>query len=100
MPFAIVTRDKDGHAHIRESHQSAHKRYLDEKKHLLLAAGAMLTDDGEAAHGGVLIVDVETREEAEAFVKGDPFSDAGLFAEVLITRWRKAFFNGERLVEL
>lgn len=100
MPFAIVTKDKDGHAHVRDKFQSAHKRYLDENKHLLLAAGAMLTDEGNAAHGGILIVDVESREAAEAFVKGDPFSDAGLFAEVVITRWRKAFFNGQRLVEL
>lgn len=100
MPFAIITQDKDGHAHVRNAHQDAHKRYLDEHKHLLLAAGAMLDDDGETAHGGILLVDVETREEAEIFVRNDPFRTAGLFGDVKITRWRKAFFDSERLVPL
>ena len=100
MPFAIITTDKPGHAAVRDDHQAAHKAYLDENKHRLLAAGAMLEDDGTTAHGGILIVDTDSRQEAEDFVQGDPFSHAGLFASVTITRWRKAFFNGERLVEL
>ena len=85
---------------MRETHQSAHKKYLDEHKHLLLAAGAMLDDEGEAAHGGILLVDVESHEEAKAFVHHDPFWVAGLFETVVITRWRKAFFNSKRLVDL
>ena len=76
------------------------EKYLDENKHLLLAAGAMLDDAGTAAHGGVLLVDVESYEEAEAFVHNDPFWEAALFENVTITRWRKAFFNSERLVDL
>ena len=100
MPFAIITRDKPGHAHLREMHQAAHKAYLDRHRDTLLAAGAMLEDDAMNAHGGVLLVDLESREAAEAFVRNDPFSEAGLFSEILITRWRKAFFNRERLVEL
>lgn len=101
MPFAIITRDKPGHAHVRETHQAAHKRYLDAHcSTLLLAAGAMLDDDANAAHGGILIIDTDSREIAEAFVRDDPFSKAGLFESVLVTRWRKAFFNFERLVDL
>ena len=100
MPFAIITRDKPGHTDLRDQHQTAHKAYLDEHKAILLAAGAKLDDDGAHANGGILIVDVETREEAEDFVRNDPFSTAGLFASVEITRWRKAFFQYERLVDL
>ncbi len=100
MPFAIITRDKPGHAHVREAHQTAHKAYLDRHRDSLLAAGAMLEDDGLSAHGGVLLLDLESREAAENFVRNDPFSKAGLFSEVLITRWRKAFFDRERLVAL
>jgi hypothetical protein len=100
MPFAIITRDKPGHTEVRVSHQSAHKAYLDQHREILLAAGAMLDDEAIEAHGGVLLVDVETRAAAEEFVRNDPFQAAGLFGEVLITRWRKAFFNRQRLVEL
>ena len=100
MPFAIITRDKPGHTGVRASHQSAHKAYLDQHREILLAAGAMLDDEMVEPHGGVLLVDVETRAAAEEFVRNDPFQAAGLFGEILITRWRKAFFNRERLVEL
>ncbi len=100
MPFANITTDKPGHEQVRAERQAAHKKYLDDNKHRLLAAGAMLRDDAVTAHGGVLLVDTESREEAEEFVRSDPFSKVGLFDSVVITRWRKAFFNGERLVDL
>jgi uncharacterized protein YciI len=64
----------------------------------LLAAGAVLDDDGSGAHGGVIIVDTDDRAEAETLIAEDPFTTAGLFQEVTVTRWRKAFFNFERLV--
>jgi|TARA_B100000809_G_scaffold259288_1_gene304013 uncharacterized protein YciI len=60
----------------------------------------MLHDDGATAHGGVLLVEFETREEVEAFVRDDPFWNAGVFGDITITRWRKAFLDGERLVSL
>ena len=68
MPFAIITRDKPGSAGVREAHQTAHKAYLDEHKKVLLAAGAMLDDEATTAHGGILLVDLESREAAEEFV--------------------------------
>ena len=75
-------------------------RNLDQHREILLAAGAMLDDEMVEPHGGVLLVDVETRAAAEEFVRNDPFQAAGLFGEILITRWRKAFFDRQRLVEL
>jgi uncharacterized protein len=93
MPFLIQTRDKPGHAHLRASVRAVHLDYLEAHKDKLLAAGALLEDDGSVGEGGVLIVDFETREAAEAFAENDPFTKAGLFAAVTITRWRKAYFN-------
>ena len=40
-------------------------------------------------------MDLETREAAQAFIAADPFSKVDLFSEVRITRWRKAYLNGE-----
>ena len=34
----------------------------------------------------------------EAFIENDPFTKAGLFESVTVTRWRKAFFNYEKLI--
>ena len=46
----------------------------------------------------MLIIDVDDRAAAEAFIAEDPFTKAGLFESVTVTRWRKAFFNFENLL--
>jgi uncharacterized protein YciI len=38
-------------------------------------------------------VNVKTRAEAQAFVDGDPFTKAGMFTGVTITRMNKGQFN-------
>jgi len=98
MPYAIQTQDKAGAAQIRADNRGAHIEYLKANKHLLLAAGALIDDDGTGGSGGILIVDTEDRKEAERFIADDPFSKAGLFANVTITRWRKAFFDKQCLI--
>ncbi len=93
MPYIIQTFDKPGHAEIRAANRKIPLDYLEKHKGKLLAAGAVLSDDGSTGEGGVLIVDTEERKIAEEFIANDPFTKAGLFAKVTVTRWRKAFFN-------
>ena len=98
MPYAIQTLDKPGAADIRARTRPAHLDYLTAHQHLLLAAGALIEDDGTGGSGGILIVDTDDRAVAERFIAEDPFTLAGLFEKVTVTRWRKAFFDGKRLV--
>ena len=98
MPYVIQTQDKPDGAKIRAETRPAHVEYLTKHKSKLLAAGALISDDGTGGHGGVLIVDTDDRAEAERFINEDPFMKAGLFAKITVTRWRKAFFNGEKLI--
>lgn len=95
MPYAIQTKDKPDHGHVRAEVRNTHIAFLDANKDKLLAAGALVDDDGSGGHGGILIVDVDDRAAAEAFIAEDPFTKADLFESVTITRWRKAFFNFE-----
>ena len=98
MPYAIITHDKPNSLALRNEVRGPHLEYLDRNKGKLLAAGAMTADDGEGGYGGIIIVDTEDRAEAEAFIRNDPFTKAGLFAGITVVRWRKAFFNYEKLV--
>jgi uncharacterized protein len=98
MPYAIQTKDKPGTAEIRAAARPAHLEYLTANAHRLLAAGALIDDDGNGGSGGILIVDTDDRTEAERFIAEDPFTKAGLFETVTVTRWRKAFFNKQRLI--
>ena len=71
MPYAIQTQDKAGSSKIRADNRAAHIEYLTANKHKLLAAGALIDDDGTGGSGGILIVDTDDRKEAERFVADD-----------------------------
>ncbi len=98
MPYALQTKDKPDHGQLRAELRDEHLVFLNANLHKLLAAGAVIDDDGTGGHGGILIVDTDDRAEAEAFAADDPFTKAGLFDSVTVTRWRKAFFNFENLL--
>lgn len=93
MPWMIETWDKPDTGELRLEIRPAHLDYLEANKHLLLACGAKLDDQGGAASGGLYLVALESRAEAEAFIAADPFYTAGLFQRVFVTRWRQAYLN-------
>jgi len=98
MPSLIETFDKPGHQQLRRDTRDEHLRFLETNKALLLACGAKLADDGSDLGGGLYVVDLETRDEAERFIADDPFSRVELFERVTITRWRKAYLAGRRFL--
>lgn len=98
MPYAILTTDKPNSAELRAKVRDTHIQYLTAHMDKLLAAGALTADDGSGGYGGILIVDTDERKEAEAFIAGDPFTKAGLFEKVTVSRWRKAYFNKQKLI--
>ncbi len=98
MPYAIITTDKPNSAELRAKMRDTHVQYLTANMEKLLAAGALTADDGSGGHGGILIVDTDERKEAEAFIANDPFTKAGLFEKVTVSRWRKAYFNKQKLI--
>jgi uncharacterized protein len=95
MPFHIETWDKAGHEHVRRELRPAHLEFLERNASLLIACGAKLNDDGSDSGGGIYIVALEDRDRAERFIESDPFHADGLFREVRITRWRKAYVAGQ-----
>lgn len=95
MPYIIETWDKPDHMPVRMEHRPAHLDFLARNAGLLLSCGAKLHDHGTDMGGGLYVVDLETREDAQKFIESDPFYRAGLFERVAITRWRKAYVAGQ-----
>ncbi|RFA07092.1 hypothetical protein B7R21_16665 [Subtercola boreus] len=95
MPYIIETWDKPGHRALRAHVRAEHLVYLDNNSSRLLACGAKLEDDGTDLGGGLYILDTERRSDAEQFISADPFSTAGLFDRITITRWRKAYLDSK-----
>jgi uncharacterized protein YciI len=93
MLWAISCTDKPNTAAIREKVLQPHRDYLQSQKGILVLAGATQTDDGKEAIGSLFVVNVGSRAEAKAFSDGDPFTKAGVFAAITISRMRKGQWN-------
>ena len=98
MLYAIHCTDRADAGSLRMDARPAHFDYLNSQNDKIVLAGATVSDDGGTMTGSMLIVNVATRAEAETFSNDDPFTKAGLFANVSIQRMRKAIWipaNGD-----
>ena len=95
MLYIIYQRDIAGPeaGAIRARVKNTHLAYLEKHRDILVLGGALLADDGVARLGSCLIINVPSREAAEAFSASEPFRQAGLFQSVAITRMRRGQWN-------
>ena len=93
MLWAIACTDKPNTAATREKALQPHRDYLQSQKGILVLAGATQNDEGTQAIGSLFVVNVDSRARAKAFSDGDPFTKAGVFATITITRMRKGQWN-------
>jgi uncharacterized protein len=98
MPHVIITKDKPYSVALRNEVRPVHLEYMTARLDKLLGAFAQVDDANTTVHGGVILYDSDDRAEVEDFVANDPFTRAGLFESVTISRCRKTFFNYERLI--
>lgn len=89
MMFMIHCADKAGAQDVRAANREAHLAYLKDFSDKIFAAGPLLSDDGEAMAGSLLLMEFPDRAAAEAFTRDDPYAKAGLFQSVDIKPWKK-----------
>jgi hypothetical protein len=84
--YAVICTDKPGGLEIRKANRDKHLAYLDKTGAAL--AGPFLDENGDMC-GSLVLLDVTTREEAEAWASGDPYAQAGLFADTRIEAFKQ-----------
>lgn len=96
MHFAFLCKDKPGSLQVRLDTRPEHLAYLNalNADGKLGFAGPFLGDDGKPT-GSLVVVKVETIEEARRIAVDDPYAKAGLFAEVEVKAWNWVFNNPE-----
>ena len=95
MPWMITAEDSADGPRLRadKAVMDAHWAYEQSIKDRILCAGSLRTDDGKTAIGSLLVLDVETRDEALALFNADPATRSGLRTNVVVKRWNKAIFG-------
>ena len=96
MAWMIVSEDSELGPKLRGDRglMDAHWAYEQSIKDRILCAGSLRSDDGATPIGGLLVLDVESRDEAMALFNADPATKSGLRSNVVVRRWNKAIFDG------
>ena len=88
MDYFVYCRDKPGTGAVRDERTEAHWAFMDGYADRMIARGPTLSDDGETATGSMHIVDLPDAEAVRVFAFDEPYNRAGVFAEVMVHRWR------------
>lgn len=86
MRVALICKDKPGHLQLRLDNRSAHLAHI-EASGVVEMAGPFL--DNGAMTGSLVVLNVDTLEQAQAWAAADPYAIAGLFESVMISEWKK-----------
>ena len=87
MRVALICKDKPGHLPVRVENRSAHLAHI-QTSGVVEMAGPFLDGEGQMC-GSLVILEVASLAEAQAWADADPYAKAGLFASVEIQEWKK-----------
>lgn len=96
MLFAILCTDREGTVEQRLATRPAHIARLEdlEAQGRIITAGAMpknRENPQDGFYGSIMIVDFESREALDEWLKEEPFIQAGVYAHVEVRPFNKAF---------
>lgn len=84
MIYVFTLIDKPGGLPLRLRMRPEHKAYLGAVADRIAFAGPLTADDGETMIGSLLAIDFESRDAAHAWLAGEPFTKAGLYASASV----------------
>ena len=87
MRYALITLDKPGALQTRLDNRDAHLAYIADTG-VVEMAGPFLNEEG-AMIGSLIILNVDTLADAQAWADNDPYAKAGLFEKTRLEAWKK-----------
>jgi uncharacterized protein YciI len=87
MRVALICIDKPNSLEVRMANRPAHVEHLNASGVVVLA-GPFLDAQGQMC-GSMIVLSVDSIEQAQAWVAQDAYTQAGLFASVDIREWKK-----------
>lgn len=89
MHYVLFCEDKPDSQSLRLATRDAHLNYAATHAGMITLAGPMLSDDGEQMVGSLFIVEADDVEAVRALHEEDPYTQAGLWANVVIRPFRQ-----------
>ncbi len=94
MPlFALHALDRPGALPLRLEHYAAHRSFVEREcarpNFGIVVSGPLQSGDGETMTGSLFLVEADDLATVEAFAAADPFTTAGVWGEVRISRFMR-----------
>jgi uncharacterized protein YciI len=93
MLWVIKCKLKPNSEAAREKAGPSHLAYMKASKDVLVLAGSTRSEDGKDVTGCLFLVNVNSRAEAQAFLDGDSYMQAGVLIDIEYTRMNKGQWN-------
>lgn len=87
MRVALICHDNPGALQTRTDNRAAHLAYIADTG-IVDLAGPFLNAEGQMT-GSLVVLNVDSMAQAEAWAAGDPYAKAGLFASVTLQEWKR-----------
>lgn len=89
MLYSFMLLDKPSASDLRLQMRPQHKAYLAQVENHIAFAGPLTSDDGLAMVGSLLVIDFDSRKDAQDWLNAEPFNCSGLYASTSV----HAFIN-------
>ena len=89
MEFVLICKDKPDHLDTRLATREAHLGWVATQGDAIRLAGPLLDDVGATMIGSLFIIEADDRSAVQAMNASDPYTQAGLFADVTIHPFRQ-----------
>ena len=83
MLYSFYNIDSPG-KDLRMALRPAHREYLAQFAERFAFAGPLLGEDGVTPIGSLLVIDFDSAQEADAFIKAEPYTAGGLYSSISI----------------
>ena len=87
MRYALICLDKPEALQTRIENRPAHLEHLQSTR-VVEQAGPFIDAAGQMC-GSLIVLNVGSKAEAEAWAAADPYAKAGLFQSVMIQEWKR-----------
>ena len=89
--YAIVCFDRPDSTSLRDANRAAHVAFLEKHSKTIVFGGPLKNTADGPSTGAIIVVNCATREDAEAFIKGDPFMRNGVYESVAVRAFKQVF---------
>ena len=89
--YAILCFDRPDSASLRDAHRAAHLEFLKVNAAKVVFGGPLKHAADGPSTGALIVVSCATRQEAEAFIGGDPFHRNGVYESVAVRAFKQVF---------